>query len=308
MSKKKDKSIDAQYEDIIKNEEQGSVNMDRFAPPKAQSADIHLGYHDMNVEDLPSGGVFYQDSMKISIRSATVMEVRHFSTIDEQNLLDVDEKMNYILKSCTRISGVKGKTLSYKDLCEEDRFFVILSIRDLTFPEPESALTLEHRDSKGKTHNINIDKKYFQYFNIPTELEKYYSDEAKTFSVETKSFGTINMKPPSIGVMEQMTAYIKTQRDEGIDIDTSILQIMPYLVGEWRGFNKKKIFEFEIEMNGWSSKKYSLMFKLAEKMRIGVQPNMLVNLNGEEDVEIPINFRDGIKSLFIIQDIAGELL
>jgi hypothetical protein len=43
-------------------------------------------------------------------------------------------------------------------------------------------------------------------------------------------------------------------------------------------------------------------------MKVGVQPNMLVALNGGEDVEIPINFRDGIKSLFIVQDIAGELL
>ena len=45
-----------------------------------------------------------------------------------------------------------------------------------------------------------------------------------------------------------------------------------------------------------------------EKLKVGIQPNMLVTLDGGEDVEVPINFRDGIKSLFIVQDIAGELL
>ena len=116
------------------------------------------------------------------------------------------------------------------------------------------------------------------------------------------------MRPPSIGIMQQMTGYIKDRQEEGVDIDSSVIQIIPYLISEWRGFDKNRIFEFEMEMNGWSNKKYSLIYKLAEKMKIGVQPNMRVQLDGGEDVEIPINFRDGIKSLFIVQDIAGELL
>jgi hypothetical protein len=42
-------------------------------------------------------------------------------------------------------------------------------------------------------------------------------------------------------------------------------------------------------------------------MRIGVQPEMLVPF-GDEEVLVTIGFRDGIKSLFVVQDIAGELL
>jgi|TARA_R110002096_G_scaffold184699_12_gene363323 hypothetical protein len=291
-------------EDVIK---QGRVNMDRFKQDEARPADFHLGYHDVPVVSLPSSGMFYPDDTQVSIRAAKVAEVRHFSAIDEQNILDVDEKLNAIVESCIRITS-KNTRLSYKDLCEEDRFYILLSIRDLTFPEPETNLTVDHRDTKGMKHTIDIDKRYFQYFEIPAELDKYYSREQKTFLIETKSFGTLAMRPPSIGVMQQMTGYIKERQSEGLEIDQSVLQIMPYIVSEWRGFNKKKIFEFEMEMNGWSTSKYSLIYKLAEKMKIGVQPNMLVALDGGEDVEIPINFRDGIKSLFIIQDFAGELL
>tara|TARA_R110002073_G_scaffold308346_2_gene478274 strand:+ start:1233 stop:2198 length:966 start_codon:yes stop_codon:yes gene_type:complete len=287
--------------------EQGKVDMERFKPDTAASADFHLGYHDIPTIELPSAGMFYPEDVEVSIRSAKVLEIRHFSTVDEQSILDVDSKLNSILESCTRVKSGK-KMMSYKDLCEEDRFYVILSIRDLTFPEPESALTLDHKDKKGKKHSIAVEKKYFQYFSIPKELDKYYSKAEKTFLIKTKSFGTITMRPPSVGIMQQMTTYIKERQEDGVDIDQSVLQIMPYLVSEWRGFDKKKIFDFEMEMNGWSNKKYSLIYKLAEKMKIGVQPNMLVTLDGGEDVEVPINFRDGIKSLFIVQDIAGELL
>jgi hypothetical protein len=317
--KKTEKDLNEDYKNLVTSAEnageastderveQGKVDMERFKPDTAASADFHLGFHDIPTVELPSAGMFYPTDTEVSIRSAKVLEIRHFSTVDEQSILDVDSKLNSILESCTRVKSGK-KMMSYKDLCEEDRFYVILSIRDLTFPEPESALSLDHKDKKGKTHSIAVEKKYFQYFSIPKELDKYYSKDDKTFLIQTKSFGTITMRPPSVGIMQQMTGYIKDRQEEGVEIDQSVLQIMPYLISEWRGFDKKRIFDFEMEMNGWSNKKYSLIYKLAEKMKIGVQPNMLVTLDGGEDVEVPINFRDGIKSLFIVQDFAGELL
>ena len=284
----------------------GRVNMDKFKPDEPSEPDFHLGYHNVPVIGLPSGGMFYPKNTQISIRSANVSEIRHFSTIDENNVLDVDDKLNSIVEACTRVTSSK-KRLSYKDLCEEDRFFLILSIRDLTFPEPESQLTVEHKDKKGKKHTVSIKKDHFQYFNVPESLDKYYSDEKRTFLIETKSFGTIEMRPPSIGVMQKMTDYIKSRQEKEENIDQSLLQVMPYLIHEWRGFTEKDIFQFEIEMNSWSNKKYSLIYKLAEQMKVGIQPEMKVYLGDEWEV-VPISFRDGIKSLFIIQDISGELL
>lgn len=314
-----DLNLEEQYKNIVQSDENvnfneevqepvnlGKVNMDRFATQRAEGADFHLGYHEIPTISLPSGGMFYPEGTEISIRSAKVTEVRHFSTIDETNVLDIDEKLNQIVESCVRITCA-SKRLSYKDILEEDRFYIILSIRELTFPEPESSLKIEHLSKKGEKHQIEIKKDYFQYFKIPVELDKYYDNDAKTFLVETKSFGTISLRPPAIGVMQKITAYIKEKQQKGEKVDQSVLQIIPYLHHDWRGFNDKTLFDFEIELNGWSSKKYNLVYTLAEKMKIGIQPNMLVQL-GDEEEEVPISFRDGIKSLFIVQDIAGELL
>jgi|LakMenEpi03Aug12_release.lakeMendotaPanAssembly.Ray.scaffolds.fasta_scaffold23738_4 hypothetical protein len=284
----------------------GKVNMERFTGERAEDADFHLGYHLIPLLSLPSGGMFYPEGTQLSIRSAKVAEVRQFSTIDESNVLDIDDKLNEIVDSCTRIICT-SKRLSYKDLLEEDRFYVILSIRDLTFPEPESNLKIDHTSKKGEKHDIEIKKEYFQYFKIPTELDKYYDSDRKSFMIETRSFGTIEMIPPAIGVMQKITSYIKEKQQKNIKIDQSVLQIIPYLHRDWRNFNDKTIFEFEMDLNGWSNKKYNLVYTLAEKMKVGIQPNMLVQL-GDEEEEVPISFRDGIKSLFVVQDIAGELL
>ena len=309
-------NLEDQYKNMVQSNESqeaqeepinlGRVNMERFTGEKAESADFHLGYHVIPTISLPSGGMFYPEGTEISIRSAKVTEIRHFSTIDETNVLDIDEKLNQILESCIRITS-SNKRLSYKDILEEDRFFIILSIRDLTFPEPESNLKIDHMSKKGEKHEIEIKKEFFQYFKIPAELDKYYDSERKSFMIETKSFGTIEMTPPVIGVMQKITVYIKEKQQKGQKVDQSVLQIIPYLHKDWRGFSDRTLFEFEIELNGWSNKKYNLVYTLAEKMKIGVQPNMLIQL-GDEEEEVPITFRDGIKSLFVVQDIAGELL
>ena len=50
-----------------------------------------------------------------------------------------------------------------------------------------------------------------------------------------------------------------------------------------------------------------VIYRLAEKMKIGAEPEMEVDIEGET-VTVPLEFPGGIKSLFIISDLAGELL
>ena len=107
--------------------------------------------------------------------------------------------------------------------------------------------------------------------------------------------------------MEAITNYIKVRQIEKKQWDQSYLQIIPYITLDWRGFTDEKIFKGEVDFHSWNTQKYSLVYRLAEKMRIGVQPEMLVPF-GDEEVLVTIGFRDGIKSLFVVQDIAGELL
>ena len=303
-----EQNSEEQYRKMVEEKENheerldlGKVNMDRYATQKALDPDMHLGFHNVDISTLPSGGRFYPVGSKLAIRPAQVSEVRHFSTIDEGNLLDIEDKLNHIVNN----SGTK--VLSYKDILEEDRIYILLSIRDLTFPEPESKLTVKASTKDGEEFDAEISAQYFQLSKVTEEIEKYYDEEARAFAIRTKSFGVIMMRPPSIGVMEAITNYIKVRQIEKKQWDQSYLQILPYISLDWRGFTDEKIFKGEVDFHSWNTQKYSLVYRLAEKMRIGVQPEMLVPF-GDEEVLVTIGFRDGIKSLFVVQDIAGELL
>jgi len=267
-----------------------------------------IGYIPLLVSNLPSQGRFYRSDISISIRAAKVAEIRDFSTMDENNLFDVDEKLNNILASCARID-FSGRRGSYKDLLEEDRLFVILSIRELTFKNGENRLIMKS-SCKYCTHDNEYELKTttLQYYDS-SELEKHYDHEIKAYIFSTKTEGTVVMCPPTIGVMRIITDFIKHKEEKKEKWDKSFLQVLPYLHREWRGFGDKEIFNANVEFNGWSQKKFSIVYRLAEKMRIGVKQelNMLcTNCDGE--VVVPVTFPGGVKSLFVISDISEELL
>lgn len=289
----------------IKSNGLGKASMARFKND-TESSDFHLGYVDMSVENLPSNGMFYPADTQLKIRSAKVAEIRHFSTLDESNIMDIEDKLNQIVKSCVRMqSGTR--ILSYKDILEEDRIYLLLSIRDLTFPEPENKIMLKAQDANGESFEVELSTKYFETESVPEEISQYYDDQKRAFVIQTKSAGEVVMRPPSIGVMEEVTKFMQTRQRERKNWDQSFLQILPYITIDWRGFNSKVIFENEIAFQGWNERKYMVIYRLAEKIKVGVKPELRVEREDGE-VLVPMSFPSGIKGLFLISDLTGELL
>ena len=285
----------------------GKVNMSSFGPDKAQSTDQALGWMVLDQSTLPSMGKFYPADCLIKIRSAKAAEIRHFSTMDENNYIDMEEKLNSIVESCAQVTAGKSR-MSYKDILEEDRIVLLLSIRDLTFPEPENKLMLKGKTEKTKKLvDIELTTKNLIPTEIDEEIERYYSETKRTYVIKTRSAGEIEMRPPTIGVMQEITAYLKDRQEKDIEIDKAFIQVLPYMQPDWRSLSLTKIFQLEVEYKSWDEKKFMVIYRLAERMRIGVQTELETTFEGEV-AKAPLEFPGGIKSLFIISDLAGELL
>ena len=294
-------------EEVLDSSGLGRVNMQNFGPAKPESSDSILGWHVLDLNDLPSKGKFYPADCVIKIRSAKAAEIRHFSTMDDNNYIDMEEKLNHIVASCSQMTG-NGKKLSYKDILEEDRIILLLSIRDLTFPEPENKLILKGKtETTKKPVEIELSVRNLVPTEIEAEIEKYYSSKERTYVIQTKSAGEIKMKPPTIGVMEEVTKYLRDRQEKEIEIDKAFIQVLPYTIADWRDLSLTKIFSLEVDYKSWDDRKYMLMYRLAEKMRIGVQTTLETTIDGEA-AKAPLDFPGGIKSLFIISDLSGELL
>lgn len=287
----------------------GRVNVSGKDDDGFENADMLLGWHNTYVDDLPSRGKFYPAKTKIQLRSAKVNEIRHWSTLNERDLFDIEDKLNYILQNCTRIS-CEGKLLSWKDIREEDKIFVLLKIRDLTFPEPEAKLQFKKKcQDCGTELTIEIKADNFLLNEVPENINKYYDEDERCFLIQTKSSGLIKMAPPSVGVMKVVADYVDNKRRNDEGWDKAWIQLIPYLRTEWRGFKEKDIFDGEVDFKGWDTTKYNVVYALAEKMKIGVKPNIqqVCHECGAE-VTTRVDFPGGIKALFMLPDISGELL
>lgn len=282
----------------------------------------------INMAELPTRGRFYSEDARIWIRAARVGEVREYSMMDESNPADVIEKMNYILSSCSKVmfGNVQG---SYKDIMDHDRFYVLLKISELTFVNGETNIQIPIPAGSCKTPGCKHQKSTKLTTGMleraePDEiLEKYYDDGNRCYSIRTKSYGTIQIAPPTIGVTSAIRDWAVGRAQNAKEWDESIIQMIPFFRREWRGLTDREIHSIATEFEGWDIGKFTLVYRFIERLNtsVGMSPNIHITCEScGGDMVVPVMFqsesdtdrelRGGFKALFVqnISDRLDELL
>jgi hypothetical protein len=288
----------------------------RRIPQAEFSPGLDFGWKNLPLTVLPSRGFFYPEGTKIAIRSAEVKEIRHFSTIDEDDLIDLDEKLNFILSKCSTMHFPNEGVVSYKDLKHEDRFFLVMAIRDLTFVQGENRIIItpdskcENKNACPINNGVELRTGVLSSYDIDQRVMKYYSPSTRNFVFPVRKIGKeISMTVPSIGVMDAVSEFVIDCGRKGREIDESFIKIAPFIFDEWRDLDSLKIMQKMRESDNWSKEEFSLYYELCETIKIGtaLDINIQCPTCGAE-VTAPITFPGGFKSLFVISDIFGELL
>lgn len=269
---------------------------------------LELGWKNIPIENLPTQGLFYPEGTTFKIRSASVSEIRHFSTIEEEDFYDVTEKLNMVCDKCCRIT-MPNKMATFRDMKESDRFYIIFCIRELTFKDGENKLFVGVQDPQdGVTEQVEITKDKFTYYKIDDKLMQYYSHDEKCFIFKTKDSGIIRMFVPSLGVSGFIFNYIKDKTQKNDFYDKAFVKVAAFMFDDWRKLNDSSYKKAEQDSMGWDMKKVSIISKLAELIQTGVSLEIKHIAKSGAEVTVPVRFQGGIKSLFLISDIFGELL
>lgn len=296
-----------------------SLNKDSLGKAQniPESTSFDNGWKNLPVNILPSKGMFYPDKTRVAIRAAEVREIRHFSTIDDDDNLSIEEKLSYILDRCFRMEFAQEGVVSYKDLKQEDRFFVIMAIRDLTFVRGENSIILKTKKKCKETPECTINEGLelrtgvLNSYEIEGDILKYYNTDTRSFIFTIKRTNkNIEMFVPSIGVTQAISDFIREEYAINNKIDEGFIQIAPFIFNEWRNLTFDKIKLKLKESDFWTKEEYSLYFGLSEKIKIGtkLEAKHKCYICGEGEVIADINFPGGIRSLFLISDIFRELL
>jgi hypothetical protein len=283
-----------------------------------KDAVFEVNWKNLPIHLLPSKGLFYPEGTRMAIRPSDVKEIRHFSTIDEDDSVDIERKLSFILERCLRIDFPGQGVVSYKDLKQEDRFYIIMAIRDLTFLRGENSLMLTPNRKCEKTKDCKSIEGFelrsgnLSSYELEEEILKRYNPETRSFvftlKTEKKSF---EIFVPSIGVTQSLSDFVTICSKRNIKIEDGFLEIAPFIIPEWRGLDfEGMLFLMRKTSAEWTKKEFSLLYQISEKIKIGTKTEAKQKCQacGEGEVTADITFPGGIRSLFLISDIFRELL
>lgn len=265
------------------------------------SADLIRGYMEINLGDLPTKGRFYSNDTKVLIRAARTEEIKEYSLMDETNPMEVNDKVNSIISACTSVRSFTDRTMTYRDLVEDDKMFLALSIREYTFPRGESQLKLKPMCPHcGNSNEFDFKTDTLDYYEEDSTLAKYYSPVNKIYSINTKTHGVIELNPPKIGVMQKLSDYVRAKQSKREKWNKADIQILPYILSDYRYLNEKTIYEKIVDMQGWSPDRYSLVFSLIEKMKNSIKSTLTRTCEhcGRE-FNVKVEIEGGMKGLFV---------
>lgn len=279
----------------------------KFQHPEQTLLAGDIGWKNVPLENLPSQGLFYPDGTEVTIRAASVAEIRHWSTIDENDALGIDDMLNFVIERCCRIR-MSERPANYKDLKEVDRFYLLFAIRDFTFKNGENRLYTTYQTEDGTEERIEITKDAINYFKPDEKLMKFYNADRKCFVFEMKSGEVFDLHFPNLGVMAFIKSYAKIKAQRQQQFDKAFLKYAPFIIPEWKGLTDREYEKALQDSLSWSIQKISLMDKITQMLASSINPEVVyINDRGEE-ATVPLSFRGGIKSLFLIPDILDELV
>jgi len=268
------------------------------------------GWKNIPLENLETKGLFYEDDIEITIKSASVGEIRQWSTIDENDFVDIDDKLNIIMEKCVRIrkKGDTPKFLSWKDIKEIDRIALAFLIHEITFPNGENKLMITFKCNQScagdgqYSEKVKMESNMLSLFDFDNALMQYYSQEDKCFILNDPRIG----KPqkifiPSLGISQKIKAYVKNKQDNNLFIDKAFIRLSPFIIDKYQTLNNNELDRMQQESLLWGKDKFLLISSFIDKIEKSARgvvskecPKCSVQL------ETPLFFRGGfkIKDLF----------
>ena len=267
-------------------------------------------YLNIPLEVLPCG-LFYKIGTKISIRSAKVQEVQAYSVVDNNNYLDITEKMNHILSSCVRYTYPNGTLGSYKDVRDGDRLFLIFMIRELTFPGGKN---LSKDVTCDNDHDFKIElratssesvNKTFVNYEMPEKLSKFFDPQERVFIFNINNVD-YKLAPPTIGIQEIFFGDIKTKVQSEKNPNVAFLKLASFMLHDRNKITEEGIKAKEQEFKRMDMKTFQILNQAVGQMLFGIKEMKSNCPSCGLEVHTDMSFPSGASNIFVIPDAFDE--
>lgn len=269
-------------------------------------------YSFINVDILPSG-IFYPQGTKVAIRASTVAEIQAYSMVDDENFVDVTEKMNELLSRNIKFIYPDKTKGSYRDIKDADRIFLIFMIRELTFqggntltkeiecPHCGNNIVIPFRSTPGPSGPAT-----FNLHEPNEEISEFYNKKEGVYELiyNERSW---KLSPPTIGIQEDFYNEIKRIVQADKKPNVAFMKIVPFLMQNRTSISeeglKAKLKEF-VEMDDMVL--FQGLNEIVNKMTVGIKGLKTKCSECGSEVYTELTFPGGASTLFEIPNILGR--
>jgi hypothetical protein len=147
------------------------------------------------------------------------------------------------------------------------------------------------------------------YYTPAPELQTRFDEAQRCFHLKMTNGEEFKLFLPSLGVMNYIKGYVKDKSQNRQDYDKAFLKWAPFLFSDWRSLSDASYTKALQDSYSWGTDKISVIDWFVSQMQLTVKAEIVNNCSvcGEE-ATAPLSFRGGVKSLFLVSDIASKLL
>lgn len=283
--------------------------LSRIGDKIQDNVEIREGWMEFDKSLLGKRADFYPDDWEFRIRPATVEAIRNWSTIDDENMLSVDDVFNEIMKSCVSIRTSNGQ-IPWGNINSWDRFFFLLTVRDYTFVKGEAELKYNEECPECENDvEFKLNSQALDYEFPDDEVMKYYDKEYRQWYIDPAEFGveypeSITLYLPTLDKDSIIKKYMINRIQNKKKVDEVFMRFLPWMTPKLSKDEKiaeRKIRELENEYKMWDEEMFEFMDNVVKNITVMPAQNMkMICPTCGEEVTAQIRFPDGVRSLFSI--------
>lgn len=259
-----------------------------------------LQYFSLDVKMLPCGD-HYPSGSVLMIRAAQVKEIQAYAMVDDNNFIDIVDKMNDMLLHCVRIKYADGRMGTFLDIKDQDRLYLIFMIRELTFQEGSSLAVACKCPSCTKENSIEIKRDNFVFHDIDKRLNDFLDSKSKTFKFEIINNKSFELAPPTIGIQKAFTEYIVKQNNDKVDVNMAFLKIIPFMLPERSSITQEGIVKKLGDFETMDDISFQFLNSTVSKMTYGIKELKSTCECGQE-IHTDMQFPNGASGIFVVHD------
>lgn len=296
--------------------EQVNQNVQNFGPntrQKVQYIEADTNYISVELEQLPFGR-FYIPGTRIQLRPLKTKELESFAVINEKNAFDVKQKLNEVLKACVKITFPDGTPGTYRDIKDGDRDTISIILSKMSKKHGaklEKEVTC--KCNINQPTKIELIPANYVYKTENPKLTKWFDEDKRVYTFTLKSGATISLAPPTIGITEDVDAYILSQalKNGGKSVpNIALMQCIPYMLAGRgvKSMDPDKMAQEEFNFTKLNRDLFEFIYDTVDMISFGIEEiKTRCNSCGEE-VRTTFGFPNGARALFMLSNAFDELI